>query len=756
MKSNSSNGQLTAQINVKDQQKSGFDLSQNVLGTGKIGRIIPTRALHVMPGDTVTQDSKVAVQFEPLAVPILANMDVKQEHFYVPYNVVWKNWDKFISGGEKMDYVGVVPNVSLSRIMRMLYDKLDSTIDFGNVGSYSHSAGSGYLDLKNRYLLEYFYYLREEYDYLEEYSRYVAMADSAQTKDILSQVLAGMQEFYRALHFFVKENLDALDAFDSASPDFGYSISSYIGIYSKDQLDRYLATGFGPDITDTDVEEYDLIPTDELANNKYIKEIYPALVNWLETGPIYMPYIDFLQVIEAFYEVFKPLVGLGSNIDYLNMGRVTKAEFIFSIIAGVSKYISHNDQATGTMRIFEFAEFSNLPLSILNLRANYSVWYNNYRDILLETKAQEPVIEDEITDNELFTLLLPRQRCWEKDMFTTALDNPGTGMVGVVVGRQNLANGLDYESFVQSGIDSLNEGVLDSVIADQNNTYLVSIGNASWRVPSSFLTGINPKDEDTGESNFGFSLFQLEAAQRAQKWLQKALYFGNRISDFYYLRYGVRFLDARLRLPELLTSSSELVKLDVLVNNTTTSESIAGDRAAYASAYDNGNSFKRFCEEHGVLLSYLTIMPQVTYAHGINRDYSRLDQFDYAFSEFATLGMDAVYDTEITASSVVVQPTGSDSVKPYVFGYQGKYYDYKAKHSEEHGELLDSQDMYTFSRKFNMFDPNGRPKLNYEFVHCFPALDMFVVDSPLADYFRYDIRHSTAAERGLPSQSIYI
>ena len=158
----------------------------------------------------------------------------------------------------------------------------------------------------------------------------------------------------------------------------------------------------------------------------------------------------------------------------------------------------------------------------------------------------------------------------------------------------------------------------------------------------------------------GFSLHALEAAQRAQKWLQKALYFGNRISDFYYLRFGVRFLDARLRLPELLTSSRELVKLDVIMNNTNITteangevfQSVAGDRAAYASAYDNGNSFDRFCEEHGVIMSFLTIMPQVTYAYGINRDYSRLDQFDFAFNDFATLGMDAVYDTEITSTAL--------------------------------------------------------------------------------------------------------
>ena len=124
MQSNKSNGQLTAQINVGDHKKSGFDLSNNVLGTGKIGRIIPTRALHVMPGDTIKGDSKVAVQFEPLAVPILANMDVKQEQFYIPYNVVWRNWDKFISGGEKMDYQGVVPNKSMQQIVNALFSQL--------------------------------------------------------------------------------------------------------------------------------------------------------------------------------------------------------------------------------------------------------------------------------------------------------------------------------------------------------------------------------------------------------------------------------------------------------------------------------------------------------------------------------------------------------------------------------------------------------------------------------------------------------
>ena len=93
MRTNHSNGQLTAQVNLGNQQKSGFDLSNNVLGTGKLGRIYPTRALHVMPNDSLNNKTEVAVQFEPLAVPMLANMYVRQEHFYCPYNIVWLHMD---------------------------------------------------------------------------------------------------------------------------------------------------------------------------------------------------------------------------------------------------------------------------------------------------------------------------------------------------------------------------------------------------------------------------------------------------------------------------------------------------------------------------------------------------------------------------------------------------------------------------------------------------------------------------------------
>ena len=706
MQSNKSSGQLTAQINLKDQQKSGFDLSNNVLGTGKIGRIIPTRALHVMPGDTIKQDSKVAVQFEPLAVPILANMEVKQEHFYVPYNVVWQNWDKFISGGEKMDYSGVVPNKSLKDIVmcvvnilpRFTFDIETSIPNFG---------------------------IPEFDDMIYTAPRLLAsVGDTYGIRDLLKpqfEVLKQLRERVLSNPSWCSVSLKLIQGssdIDTARLNF----------------DNYLSDN-------------------GLTGDKYLNELRNKIVTGIMLHEnALLPTSDFLELLHLAYDYYRPFFGYGSNLDYLNMCRLSFSEFLWVILEELSSNFAQSSSSRIGYYFLQMRSInllSNKPLSVLHLRANYSVWYNNYRDILLETKPKEPSILDEVNNTELFTLLVPRQRCWEKDAFTTALDNPGTGNVAVPITYNTESVLLSASALKVIKEDSTDTEAIRGMYDDMDIAS-ITIDDKTYKLPTAFLRNLGGENDNYEYQ--GFSLYALDAAQRAQKWLQKALFFGNRISDFYYLRFGVRFLDSRLRLPELLTSSSELVRIDTIMNNTSIPSEgvVAGDRAGFASAYDNGNSFDRFCEEHGVILSYLTIMPQVTYANGSSRDYSRLDQFDFAFSEFATLGMDAIYTDEITASSL------ADVDKLDIFGYQGKYYDYKAKHSEEHGELLDSQDMYTFSRKFNMFDEDSRPKLNYEFVHCFPSLDMFVVDSSLVDYFRYDIRHSTAAERGLPSQSIYI
>lgn len=765
-----SKGQMYDQIDLGKISRSGFDLSWNNKGTGKIGRIIPTRCTEVLPGDRFKGSSAAAVQFEPLAVPILANMDVRQEHFYVPNNILWRNWDKFITGGQNLDDTSVLPTTSLYKIMMALFNakvgfpaiKLHPYWNVFPENPYSRDVThcDGYLA----------YWSSSVGDGVEahvEFSRanLTAFGKKYGCLDLLKpqfEVLDKILDIFRPLTDpSQKDSYKFLGANGNAL--YGIPISTNL-------LQRLVGDDIQPigpaDVSDSRKSDFWSL-FESMSANTIVSSLIPSLKSLVSSKTDV--YVDFpltcytevgYQLFNLFYDFYSSFVGVGSNLDYLNMSRVSMRDMYMMLLSAYvfkKSNISYYDVGDNKLNYlvyesigsFDEADFSNESMSVLPLRANYAIWYNYYRDQLLETLPSEPSDLDTVTETELLNLILPRQRCWAKDTFTTALANTGTGSMIVPIDHST-SPFAKASKMVVTGVGS------DNMEDMQMYEYQLTDGT-KVQLPTRFLSGMHGADpDDAGSNYYGFSLDMLNRAQRAQKWLQKALIYGNRIQDRLYTSFGVKFLDNRLHLPEFLSSSRQLVQLSVNTNPTTIvtdkSSTVAGDKSANAYAYDKGDGFSRFCEEHGFIMSYLTIMPEATYPYSVSRHFKKLDKFDYAWPEFATIGMDAVYMSELCGSSLELSRQASLDV----FGYQGRYYDYKCHQDEEHGELQTTQNMYTFSREFDILDDEKKPKLNYVFVHCWPSLDMFVVDSSLADYFRYDIHHSVAAERPLPVCGMYL
>lgn len=744
-----SKGQMYDQIDLGKISRSGFDLSWNNKGTGKIGRIIPTRCTEVLPGDRFKGSSAAAVQFEPLAVPILANMDVRQEHFYVPNNIVWRNWDKFITGGENLDDTSVLPSTSLYKIMMALFN---AHVSFPAIKVFPYwntpSSGNASRDVRSA-------------------DGWFAQYDRSQGNGVRQHVSASRANLtafgkkYGCLDL-LRPQFEVLDKIDSiwSSIDWKHDVPSAYSFYSSTGTVRQWN---GIPIlrrvtTDSSVGSYgaswDYV-SQQLSNSGVITSSLVPIINKLasdSSNTLTVPFCVFTeygnQIVELFYDFYRSFIGVGSNLDYLNMSRWSLRDCYLLMYMSIPmdwKYYKSEEFGIGS---FDEAKFSNASMSVLPLRANYAIWYNYYRDQLLETLPPEPSDLDTVTETELLNLILPRQRCWAKDTFTTALSNTGTGSMIVPIDH----SGSPFDSATKMVVTGVGKNDLEDMTMQK---YELSDGS-KVDLPTRFLSGMHLAISDQASDYFGFSLDMLNRAQRAQKWLQKALIYGNRIQDRLFTSFGVKFLDNRLRIPEYLSGSRQLVQLSVNTNPTTVvtdkSSTIAGDKSANAYAYDKGDGFNRFCEEHGFIMSYLTIMPEATYPYSVSRHYSKLDKFDYAWPEFSTIGMDAVYMKELCCSSLQI----AESSLREVFGYQGRYYDYKCHQDEEHGELQTTQNMYTFSRDYDVLDDEKKPKLNYMFVHCWPSLDMFVVDSSLSDYFRYDIHHSVAAERPLPVCGMYL
>ena len=774
-----SKGQMLDQINLENIPRSGFDLSFNNKGTGKIGRIIPTRCMETLPGDSIKGSSQAALQFEPLAVPILSNMNVRQETWYVPNHILLDNWDTLISKGEDLSDNSSVPSFTLKQAWTAIINSIYDFYSFNAIkfivtprlhilhdGSYSNVNILGlYIDLTS---------LRSA---LNDSRKRIIAGHGGTWYSFVTQFDAVDLYLYR-----VKLIDNFLEYIDSITPVEPYG---RVGTTSSDPIinpDFYSAVSmFQTDFSSgTLVSSDSLIWRSPLFNDLYLdksvkdgfnfnyeskyltlsdsdKKIVRYLLKSV-SGKACPVFSDFgNKFVRFLYDFISPVLGVGSLLDYLGYNTISYTDFTYIAYRFFYDNINFGDyNSDGTISnvmdpaVLEYslsqissniANFlSGESQSILPLRAYYAIWYNNYRDKLLETNCPEPSSLDTITDSELFNLLTLRVRCWSKDLFNTSLANTGTGNMVVPISS---ALSKNRTSLI---IDSTSPDILHANFLDLNLQSYSLVDGTSIELPTRYLSPNHEARINSNSIQYEFSLDTLRRAGRTEKWIQKALIYGNLIQDSLYTHWGVKIKNERIQLPEFVSSSSQIVQINTLVNNTTTAESVAGDKSAIASAYDNGGQFDFYSPENGFLISLITILPEQSYTYGSPRHLSKLRIFDFAFPEFAQIGMDAVYNSEIRNSSI----GEFESYQKGIFGYQGRYYDYKCKQDEEHGELRTTQDMYTFAKDFNPYDESSRPKLNYMFVHCWPSLDMFVTDDPWADLFRYDIHHSVAASRALP------
>ena len=89
--------------------KSVFDLSYSKLLTCDMGQLIPVVCDEMVPGDTFEMGAEIIVRFQPLVAPILHPINVYVHSFFVPYRLLWDQWEDFITRGVTGDLEPVIP-----------------------------------------------------------------------------------------------------------------------------------------------------------------------------------------------------------------------------------------------------------------------------------------------------------------------------------------------------------------------------------------------------------------------------------------------------------------------------------------------------------------------------------------------------------------------------------------------------------------------------------------------------------------------
>jgi len=92
--------------------RSVFDLSYEKKFNCDMGELIPVMCDEVVPGDNFQISNELVIRWQPLIKPILHEVNVYVHYFFVPYRLLWDQWEDFITGGPDGTLEPVLPRIN--------------------------------------------------------------------------------------------------------------------------------------------------------------------------------------------------------------------------------------------------------------------------------------------------------------------------------------------------------------------------------------------------------------------------------------------------------------------------------------------------------------------------------------------------------------------------------------------------------------------------------------------------------------------
>lgn len=105
---------LFSYIPLRRPKKNVFDLSHDVKLSLDMGQLVPIYVEDIVPGDKFRVRTEVMLRFAPMLAPIMHRVNVYTHFFFVPYRLLWKDWEDFITGGRTGTVSPVFPRIVVS------------------------------------------------------------------------------------------------------------------------------------------------------------------------------------------------------------------------------------------------------------------------------------------------------------------------------------------------------------------------------------------------------------------------------------------------------------------------------------------------------------------------------------------------------------------------------------------------------------------------------------------------------------------
>lgn len=363
---------------------------------------------------------------------------------------------------------------------------------------------------------------------------------------------------------------------------------------------------------------------------------------------------------------------------------------------------------------FDFREVTpdqGTPISLLPFAAYQLIYNEYYRDENVQPEVPFE-LEDAYNGNKsnMDELLQIRNRCWRKDYFAGALPWPqrlaDSEITLPIAGNASIKKQGLFESNVGDLLVSEKDAPPLAIEIDGSG-FLKAKGYTGSKADAGIdLNQLLSADQiaklkadlSTGNS---VTVNQLREAVRLQVWLENNARGGSRYIEQLMAHFGVVSSDARLQRPEYLGGySSDLNISEVLQTSESTDNSPQGKQTGHGFSIAGSGNSRKYFEEHGYIMTIMSLRPQNSYMQGIPKDFTKTDNLDFYFPEFQHLGEQEVKEKEIFYIKEGTQSEPVTVSNEDTFGYVPRYAEYKTIPNRVCGDFRDTMDYFHLARKF--------------------------------------------------------
>ncbi len=353
------------------------------------------------------------------------------------------------------------------------------------------------------------------------------------------------------------------------------------------------------------------------------------------------------------------------------------------------------------------------------LPRGYATIFNEY---FRDQQVQAPVETDFFSGTGPYLKV-----AWERDYFTQCRENDQLGPLVTLPLGVNAPVTTDQEIGSDLSVQSTVTGEAQQMLVD---------GTTELRLDGQTPTGPSASLYADLSAAGAININDLREAFALQRYQEARNLYGARFTE--YLKYlGISSSDGRLQRPELISSGKSTINFSEVLNTASDhqggpSEFPLGELGGHGIAGIKSRRARYFCEEHGHVISLLSVRPKTMYLTTQHRQFDRFTKEDYWQKELQAIGMEEVLNSELDIDHS--EPQG-------VFGFNNRYESFKRLPSRISGDFRDTLDSWHLGRTAE--DLGADPSLNPDFIECDPT-DRIYADTSGSDKLWCTIKHRIA------------